>query len=72
MKRTTIILPEQLRRQAKNYAKAHRMTLAQLVREALVERMKRAAVRDPIFECTPFKGGGKHGSTEKLILYPDD
>ncbi len=70
MKRTTIILPEPLRSRAKRYAKTQGMTLAELIRVTLAERIARGEARDPIFEAPVYKGGLKRGSTRHDIFGP--
>jgi len=49
MKRTTIILPEQLKYQAEQYAKQNGMSLAEFVRESIRKNLSSKVKRDSLF-----------------------
>ncbi len=49
MKRTTIILPEQLKFQAEQRAKEHGLSLAEFIRDSLRKNLSSEPKRDSIF-----------------------
>lgn len=50
MKRTSILIPDDLKRRAERYAREHEMSLAALVRSALQDKIRPTVpARDPIF-----------------------
>ena len=61
MKRTTIMLPRDLESRAKRHARDQGITLSELVRRALAEKIDRAAGagRDPVFQLGPAPRGAK-------------
>ena len=56
MKRTTIMLPEALRRRAASRAKQRGISLGELIRTSLDTALPAASEEDPLFEDVIFDG----------------
>ena len=70
MKRTSIVLPADLRARAKRRAKERGVSFAELVRSAVAREVSEGPEeRDPIFEVTILRGRGRRdGSTNHELM----
>ncbi|HHO55481.1 MAG TPA: hypothetical protein ENK21_03760 [Trueperaceae bacterium] len=65
MKRTTIILPEQLKYQAEQHAKEKGISLAEFIRESLRKNLNSEIKRDSLFaDENYFRGHSEHDVAE--------
>lgn len=69
MRRTSVMLPHDLRAKAVRHARDSGVTLGELIRRALADAIERGQARDPIFTLSRFPG--VKPSQDDHELYPD-
>lgn len=72
MQRTTIMLPNELKKKAQNYAKRYGLSMGELIRDSLSQSLQKAYAsrsRDSLFQWTAKTSGN---APEDLALKHDD
>ena len=69
MQRTTIMLPPDLVSRAKKQAKSEGISLGELIRRSMSDRLKKKTAADPLFDLPVFEGGTPEDLAENHDKY---